>query len=144
MPNHYRFPWYPEGKYCLFTVAYKVTGGHSVINRRPSPCITWIGCAGPTYLGHADFVNIRDAMSYGQDHHANGLPRAVVSPPTARSLAYVMLTSGTTGQPKGVMIEHRGIMRLIMPKKKKKRPRDHYSQVFVWLTYRIWPLMPRP
>lgn len=59
-------------------------------------------------------------MSYGQDHHANGLPRAVVSPPTARSLAYVMLTSGTTGQPKGVMIEHRGIMRLIMPKKKKK------------------------
>ncbi|WPQ62325.1 non-ribosomal peptide synthase/polyketide synthase [Chitinophaga sancti] len=34
---------------------------------------------------------------------------------TATDLAYIMYTSGSTGQPKGVMIEHRGILRLIIP-----------------------------
>ncbi|KAH4001663.1 hypothetical protein HBH99_069020 [Parastagonospora nodorum] len=33
--------------------------------------------------------------------------------PSATSLAYVMFTSGSTGQPKGVMVEHRGIVRLV-------------------------------
>lgn len=44
---------------------------------------------------------------------------AVVPPPpppawlTPSSLAYVVYTSGTTGRPKGVMIEHRGIANLV-------------------------------
>ncbi|MBD2824488.1 non-ribosomal peptide synthetase [Xenorhabdus szentirmaii] len=33
---------------------------------------------------------------------------------TARHLAYVIYTSGSTGQPKGVMVEHRNILRLII------------------------------
>ncbi len=32
---------------------------------------------------------------------------------TAESLAYIMFTSGTTGKPKGVMISHKGIVRLV-------------------------------
>ncbi|PIG81858.1 hypothetical protein AARAC_003709 [Aspergillus arachidicola] len=37
-------------------------------------------------------------------------PVVPVAPPSASSLAYVIFTSGSTGQPKGVMIEHRGIV----------------------------------
>ncbi|WP_426576153.1 amino acid adenylation domain-containing protein [Xenorhabdus stockiae] len=33
---------------------------------------------------------------------------------TARHLAYVIYTSGSTGQPKGVMVEHRNVLRLII------------------------------
>nr|WP_225737551.1 non-ribosomal peptide synthetase [Dyella acidiphila] len=33
---------------------------------------------------------------------------------TSRHLAYIMYTSGSTGQPKGVMIEHRGVLRLVI------------------------------
>ncbi|KAF9195382.1 hypothetical protein BGZ49_003057, partial [Haplosporangium sp. Z 27] len=39
-----------------------------------------------------------------------------VSELTSRHLAYVIYTSGTTGKPKGVMIEHKGVVSLIMSK----------------------------
>jgi amino acid adenylation domain-containing protein len=39
---------------------------------------------------------------------------ALPGPGAAEDLAYVMYTSGTTGRPKGVMVPHRGIARLVI------------------------------
>ncbi|MCM3670703.1 amino acid adenylation domain-containing protein [Mesobacillus maritimus] len=52
-------------------------------------------------------VNVQDSFSE--------LTEAVVAFPevTPNQLAYVMYTSGTTGRPKGVMIEHRNVLHLI-------------------------------
>lgn len=49
-----------------------------------------------------------EAFEESSDDVAN-LP----SPVTASNLAYIMYTSGSTGQPKGVSILHRGIVRLV-------------------------------
>ncbi|MDQ0325873.1 amino acid adenylation domain-containing protein [Rhodopseudomonas julia] len=40
-------------------------------------------------------------------------PRLESPPPGAEDLAYIMFTSGSTGAPKGVMVPHRGIVRLV-------------------------------
>lgn len=39
--------------------------------------------------------------------------RRIGSSPSSERLAYIMYTSGTTGKPKGVLIPHRGVVRLI-------------------------------
>ncbi|CAN9275789.1 unnamed protein product [Alternaria alternata] len=56
------------------------------------------------------FVRITEALD--EQTHEGSASQDIVNP-TASSLAYVMFTSGSTGQPKGAMIEHRGIVRLV-------------------------------
>ncbi|MCP3781728.1 amino acid adenylation domain-containing protein, partial [Paenibacillus sp. MZ03-122A] len=67
----------------------------------------------PAYVGTV--LNLADATLYAGDTSnlrvANG----------PESLAYVIYTSGSTGQPKGVMVEHKGILNLSEFFKKKFR-----------------------
>lgn len=67
----------------------------------------------PSSGNNIEFVKISDIL---EGHIAT--PELLRKPPshdgiTATSLAYVMFTSGSTRRPKGVMVEHRGIVRLV-------------------------------
>ncbi|OPB41327.1 hypothetical protein A0O28_0080450 [Trichoderma guizhouense] len=66
----------------------------------------------PNDLGEIEYVRISQVL-HDADENKNILsePTGYTSP-SATSLAHVLFTSGSTGQPKGVMIEHRGIVRL--------------------------------
>jgi non-ribosomal peptide synthetase-like protein len=59
-----------------------------------------------------DRLFVRDAAAAAADapRSANGRPQAAPEP---SSLAYLIYTSGTSGHPKGVMIEHRNIVNLV-------------------------------
>lgn len=64
--------------------------------------------------------------------------------PSATALAYILFTSGSSGVPKGVMIEHRGVVRLVKNgstvQKLPSKPRmAHLSNlVFDASTWEIW------
>ncbi|KAK1914127.1 hypothetical protein P3342_007373 [Pyrenophora teres f. teres] len=75
---------------------------------------SWLGLArSPTKLSNIEFVSITEALDE-QSAEKPGLQMPTTPHgPSATSLAYVMFTSGSTGQPKGVMVEHRGIVRLV-------------------------------
>ena len=61
-----------------------------------------------------------------------GAPPAPRPSPDPASLAYVIYTSGTTGRPKGVMIEHRGIVNLVAFYRAHFRlmPEDRVAQTY--------------
>lgn len=52
------------------------------------------------------------------DRDADGIAREAATPPArsvaAESLAYICYTSGSTGQPKGVCVPHRAVLRLLL------------------------------
>jgi amino acid adenylation domain-containing protein len=59
---------------------------------------------------NAPIIHVDDELEAFASSGREENPHQVAGP---TNLAYVMYTSGSTGQPKGVMIEHRGIVRLV-------------------------------
>lgn len=68
-----------------------------------------------------------DRLRMSSQHYEATPPEAAVSPDSA---AYVIYTSGTTGQPKGVVITHSNVVRLLKP--------DH--QLFDFSSNDVWTL----
>jgi amino acid adenylation domain-containing protein len=71
--------------------------------RRRDDLIT--GCGSRRTVTAADVLDVLD----GRDGPARPVPPAA----GAASPAYLMYTSGTTGRPKGVLVPHRGVVRLV-------------------------------
>jgi len=83
----------------------RASGGHLVLC--PSGGAAAIKSVAPAEV---DVREIDEVMAHGGDPHEFASPAV----PAGRSpLAYVMYTSGSTGEPKGVMVEHAGILRLV-------------------------------
>ena len=62
-------------------------------------------------IKNCQFVSAADALKRVSNGHSSAISHNI-SEPIATSLAYVMFTSGPDGEPEGVMIEHRGVIRL--------------------------------
>jgi len=104
----------------------------------------FVDTAGQQKLHNADVHNIKllpAAANGGMPEVAQDLPWS------SHGLANILYTSGSTGRPKGAMLEHRGVLRLVMDTTWLKfSPDDVFLQVsalsFDLSTFEIWgPLL---
>jgi len=90
----------------------------------------------PMPEGLGDMASSRELMS--------GAPQAApFSAPCAESLAYIMFTSGSTGEPKGIEVTHRNVLRLVLGSEYAEMgPRETILQLapvaFDASTFEIW------
>lgn len=66
----------------------------------------------PPIRNEVQQISIKDMIGHSPKQSGNGYTKNKFVAPGPTSLAHVLFTSGSTGQPKGVMIEHRGVVRL--------------------------------
>ncbi|KAI9728356.1 MAG: NRPS [Chrysothrix sp. TS-e1954] len=98
--------------YLPLDVSVPAARNESILSAVPGHKLVLLGShvsAPEIQLANLEFVQIDDTVGHNvPDDSTRASPR-----PSATSLAYVIFTSGSTGQPKGVKIEHRGIVRLV-------------------------------
>ncbi|KAL7780605.1 hypothetical protein CFE70_010630 [Pyrenophora teres f. teres 0-1] len=102
--------------YLPFDVKVPSQRMNTILSSLPGERVVLVGAGAqpPTMEpSNIEFVSITEALDE-QSAEEPGLQMPTTPHgPSATSLAYVMFTSGSTGQPKGVMVEHRGIVRLV-------------------------------
>ena len=92
------------------------------------------------YMGNLVMPDVQEA-------EINACPAEVsITDESASQLAYVMFTSGSTGEPKGVVIEHRGVVRLVRDTnyvdfKPGERMLSTSSFSFDGSTFEIWGML---
>jgi amino acid adenylation domain-containing protein len=129
------------GSYVPLDADYPVSRLHAMLTAAQCPVVI----SATPLLGH--LPGNCDARTVCMDTLAGqlaGLPDTDLAVPVhPDTLAYTMFTSGSTGIPKGVMITHRGVVRLVRPPGIVRMHRDdvllHVSSVsFDAATFDIW------
>jgi len=81
-------------------------------------------------LGGANVLLIEDSSAFASPFAPSALRRDEPGLADPSRLAYIIYTSGTTGRPKGVMVEHRSIVNLVLADRRhfQLSPEDRVGQ----------------